>query len=118
MTQIISALPTPNTNAAVARQAHADGVATLVAFARTFQQQVAYRRGIARTEVVGATRRIEVELGGVGGEVAEARYDQFKPTVGTGVLLMRSRVMGTSEWLILGQASGTALPCLPADEVA
>lgn len=118
MTAIISTLPTARTTAAVARQAHADGVATLVAFARAFQQQAAYRRGIAGAEIVGAIRRIEVELGGVGGEVAEARYDQFKPTAGTGVLLMRSRVMGASEWLILGQVSGTALPCFPADEVA
>jgi len=118
MTQIIPALPPPQTNAAVARPAHANGVAVLVSFARRFQQEVAYRRGIAGAAVAGAARRIYVELGGVGGEVAEARYDQFQPTAGTGVLLMHTRVMGASEWLIIGQASGTALPCFPASEVA
>lgn len=116
MTQIIAvnstaALPTATTTAAIAKRAHDDAVQTLVDFARAFRSQVAYRRGIAGAEVAGATRRIYVELGGVGGEVAEARYDQFKPEPGVGVLLTRPRVMGAGEWWILGQASGADLPC-------
>lgn len=84
---------------------------TLVEFARAFRSQVAYRRGIAGGAVAGATRRIYVELGGAGGEIAEARYDQFQPTTGTGVFLTRARIMGMGEWLIVGQASGEDLPC-------
>lgn len=118
MTQIVPTLPAIRTDAAMARRAHDAGVSTLVNFAREFRSQIAYRRGIAGDAVPGANRRIYVELGGVGGEVAEARYDQFQPTAGTGVLLTRPRIFGTGEWLIVGQASGATLPCFPADEVA
>lgn len=85
---------------------------TLIEFARGFRAQVALRSGVAGAEVIGATRRIYVELGSVGGEIAEARYDQFQPTAGTGVFLMRQRVMGLGEWLIVGQMSGDELPCI------
>lgn len=84
---------------------------TLVEFARAFRSQVAYRRAIAGEPVPDATRRIYVELGGAGGDVAEARYDQFQPTAGTGVFLTRARVFGPGEWFVIGQASGDDLPC-------
>lgn len=85
---------------------------TLIDFANSFRAQVAYRRGIAGAAVTGATRRIYVELGGIGGEVAEARYSQPQPVAGTGVFLTRPRIMGAGEWLVVGQASGTDLPCV------
>lgn len=111
MTQIISALPSAQTTNAMMQRAHDDAVQTLVDYVRAFRSQIAFRRGIAGASVPSATRRIYVALGGVGGEQAEARYDQFLPVEGTGVFLTRPRVMGMGEWLVIGQASGDELPC-------
>ena len=95
----------------MARVAHVEAVQTLVEWARAFRSQIMYRRGIAGAAVSGATRRVYVELGGIGGPQAEARYDQFQPVAGTGVFLARPRILGAGEWLIIGQASGGELPC-------
>lgn len=111
MTQIVFSLSPMQTNAVVVQRAHTHAVDALVDYARAFREQVAYRRGVAGAAIAGATRRIYVELGGAGGEVAEARYDQFQPLAGTGVLLTRPRIFGTGEWLVIGQASGDELPC-------
>ncbi len=111
MTQMIPSLPGVITTTEIARAAHDESVQTLVDWARAFRAQIMYRRGIAGAAVAGATRRIYVELGGVGGDTAEARYDQFQPVAGTGVFLARPRILGTGEWLIIGQASGDELPC-------
>lgn len=98
-----------------------DAVAALVDFAFAYRDDVAYRtavagNGMGSLDVPGTQRRIYVELGAAGGDVAEAQYDMFKPALQDVILLTRPRMLGLSGWLVLGWVAGDELPCFVEEE--
>lgn len=112
MTQLVESLPPETYNVDLAEQTAAEALA---AMAFEYAAQLAYRSATAGDGatllVPGADRRIYIQLGGAGGDVAEALVASFTPALGDSILVQRARLMANSPWLVTFWLQGTALPC-------
>lgn len=96
--------------------ARTDALKTLVSTALLFRTELALRQAVAGDGMGGLIvpdepRRIYVQLGAAGGDVAEAEVDQFDPEIGDDVLLMRKQILGLGGWIVLGNKRADSDPC-------